>query len=243
MMGQGQGQRSTLTVNHGKYYIDDQVTLDTQKQSVGNAEWNIYLPNTTYYTYFVYAKSTLDQTYQMFVGYGLNKGTVEASVQPYRAKFPSDVFEFNAASGASFLDVSYDDRPKANGGTGLVTVHVHLDAYASEFTGDRPQFCQPATYCTANGAQCECNPNNPDNPGCTAGDTSVCSWAIKDMDCPLNGCFAFGIKLPGSFQTGIATTPPAPVQFPNDGNWQTLYQLVDETITGAQCHYTEQPPF
>ena len=241
MMGQGNGQRSTLTVNHGLYYIDDQVTLSTQ-QAANTSEWNIYMPNTTYYVYFIYAKSSLDQTYQMFVGYGLDKGTVEESVKPYRALFPSDAYEFQSASGASFLDVSYDDKSKENGGTGLVTVHVHLDAYASEFTGDRPQFCQPATYCTANGAQCECNPNNPNNPGCTAGDTSVCSWAIKDMDCPIAGCFAFGIKLPASFQTGIATTPPAPVQYPNDSNWQTLYQLVDESITGSQCHYTTQPP-
>ncbi len=31
MMGQATGQRSTLTVNHGKYYIDDQVTRQTQQ--------------------------------------------------------------------------------------------------------------------------------------------------------------------------------------------------------------------
>ncbi len=235
MMGQGQGQRSTLTVNHGTYYIDDQVTVDTQRAS-GTTEWNIYLPNQTYYVYFVYAKPSLDQTYQMFVGYELNKATVEASVKPYRAQFPSDAFQFTSTGGASFLDVSYDDKPQAMGGTGLVTVHVHLDAYASEFAGDRPAFCQPATYCSPNGAQCECTANS----GCT--DNSVCAWAIKDMDCPLNGCFAWGITLPDSFQTGIATTPPAPVKFPNDGNWQTMYQLVDETTTGAQCHYTTQPP-
>ena len=58
-MGQATGQRSTLTVNHGKYYIDDQVTLNTQMAS-GAAEWNIYFPNQTYYTYFVYAKSSMN---------------------------------------------------------------------------------------------------------------------------------------------------------------------------------------
>ena len=53
------------------------------------------MPNTTYYVYFIYAKSSLDQTYQMFVGYGLDKGTVEESVKPYRAMFPSDAYEFS----------------------------------------------------------------------------------------------------------------------------------------------------
>ena len=46
MMGQGQGQRSTLTVNHGHSYINDQVTLQTQQAS-GATEWNIYLPGET----------------------------------------------------------------------------------------------------------------------------------------------------------------------------------------------------
>lgn len=238
MMGQGNGQRSTLTVNHGKYYLDDQVTLNTQ-QNAKTAEWNIFFPNTTYYVYFVYAKPSLDQMYQMFVGYGLNKQTVESSVQPFRANFPSDAFTFTAAGGSSFLDVSYDDRTQANGGTGLVTVHVHLDAYASEFAGDIPQFCQPTTYCQANGNSCECAPGS----GCT--DNSVCAWAIKDMDCPIKGCFAFGITTPNSFQTGVATTPPVPQKFTDDPNykenWDTQYKLVDSTIAGDQCHYTTQP--
>ncbi len=67
------------------------------------------------------------------------------------------------------------------------------------------------------------------------------------MDCPIAGCFAFGITLPTTFQTGVATTPPVPVKFSSDPdyqmNWQTPYQLVDSTISGDQCHYTQQPPY
>ncbi len=237
-MGEGNGQRSTLTVNHGLYYIDDQVSMATQK-AAGATEWNIFFPNEIYYVYFVYAKPSLNQTYTMFVGYGLNKQTVESSVQPYRAKFPSDNFQFSSASGASFLNVSYDDRLQSSGGTGLVTVQVHLDGYSGEFESDRPQFCQPASYCAPSGNACKCAPGS----SCT--DDSVCAWAIKDMDCPLNGCFAFGITMPGTFQTGVATTPPVPLKFTDDPqytqNWDTAYQLVDQTITGAQCHYSAPP--
>jgi hypothetical protein len=62
------------------------------------------------------------------------------------------------------------------------------------------------------------------------------------MDCPIAGCFAFGITLPQTFQTGTAPDPrPVPTKFPSQ-NWNTPFDLVDQTITGEQCHYTEQPP-
>jgi len=250
MMGQGNGQRSTLTVNHGKYYIDDQVTLQTQQNS-GATEWNIYFPNQTYYTYFIFAKASMNQTYQMFVGYGLDKATVIASVKPYRVKFnQGDLFQFQPATGASFLDVNYDDK-RLPTGTGLVTITVHLDAYDGkngEFEMDRPKFCQPASYCAPKGDGCGCAPGTE----CT--DDSVCAWAIKDIDCPLNGCFAFGITMPPpppmgqcsmpGFKTGCAK-PPVPGKFTDDPNysmdWAIPFDLVGQGISGAQCHYTAPP--
>ena len=236
MMGQGTGQRSTLTVNHGHYYIDDQVTLQTQMQS-GATEWNIYMPNETYYTYFVYAKSGLNQTYQMFVGYGLNKAQVIASVKPYRVILNSQDYMFNAPQegSPSFLNVEYDDKPLPTG-TGLVKITVNLDAYSDEFTNDTPKFCQPATYCEPSGNQCVCAPNTE----CT--DPSVCAWAIKDIDCPLNGCFAFGITMPGTFMTGIAKPAP-PGKFSEDTtyNWSLPFETKTKAPPGRQCTYTAPP--
>jgi hypothetical protein len=246
MMGQGQGQRSTLTVNHGHYYIDDQVTRQTQQAS-GATEWNIYFPGETYYTYFIYAKDSMNQTYQMFVGYGLNKGMVEASVKPYRIKFDSgDLFKFEDAKGFSFLNPSYDDRTFENGGTGLVTINVHLDAYKLEFQDDKPLFCQPRSYCAPKGDGCVCAPGTQ----CT--DDSVCSWGIKDMDCPINGCFAFGITLPPppplddcskpGFKTGCVK-PPAPGKFSDDKtyNWIVPLDPVNKSGWGDQCKYGAPP--
>ena len=37
IMGQGIGQRSTLTVNHGLYYIDSTVSADDQKDESGKS--------------------------------------------------------------------------------------------------------------------------------------------------------------------------------------------------------------
>jgi hypothetical protein len=232
MMGEGQGQRSTLTVNHGHYYIDDQVTLQMQQAS-GATEWNIYLPGETYYTYFIYAKASMNQTYQMFVGYGLNKAMVEASVKPYRIAFDSgDLFKFEDAKGPSFLIPSYDDRKFENGGTGLVTINVHLDAYKQEFLDDVPMFCQPRSYCAVPKAGgCGCAPGSQ----CT--DDSVCSWGIKDMDCPIAGCFAFGITLPGNFMTGIAK-PPDLGKFSDDKSydWSLPFDKV-QNMDNPQCTY------
>jgi len=236
MMGQSTGQRSTLTVNHGHYYIDDQVTKQTQQTS-GATELNVYLPGQTYYTYLIYAKASTQQVYQMFVGYGLDEQTVLASVKPFRVILNDQNYVFNPATGPSFLTVTYDNKPLPTG-TGLVTMTFDLSAYANEFTTDTPSFCQPRTYCAPKGNQCACAPGTE----CT--DDSVCAWAIKDIDCPLNGCFAFGITMDQNFKTGIAK-PPAPTQFSKDPNysqnWGIGWDLVDQSISGQQCHYSAPP--
>ncbi|MGA3210929.1 MAG: hypothetical protein ABSD20_06440 [Terriglobales bacterium] len=241
MMGQDTGQRSTLTVNHGKYYIDDQVKLQTQIFA-GAKNFNVYLPNETYYTYFLFAKPGTQQIYQMFVGYGLNKKTVEDSVKQFRVNIDVQNYVFkDASSAAKFIDAKYDDRPEKDGGTGLVTVEVNLSAYQAEFAKDTPKFCQPRTYCKPDDlddSKCVCIPGT----GCT--DNAVCAWSIKDIDCPLDGCFAFGITLPPTFAAGVAK-PPVPDKFVNDPmfteHWAVPWNLVDETVSGKQCHYTTNP--
>ncbi len=237
MMGQATGQRSTLTVNHGKYYIDDQVTKQEQ-QAAGATNLSVYLPGQTYYTYFVYAKPSLHQMYQMFVGYGLNKNMVLASVHQFRVILNDQNYVFNMAdSDPSFITPTYDDRPLPLG-TGLVTIEVNLQAYANEFLNDTPNFCQPASYCKANGNQCGCAPGSE----CT--DPSVCAWGINDIDCPIKGCFAYGITLPGTFMTGIAK-PAVPGKFTEDpdytADWAIPWYLVSQSVSGKQCNYTAPP--
>jgi hypothetical protein len=239
LMGQATGQRSTLTVNHGKYYIDDQVTQATQQQSATNL--NVYQGGQTYYTYFVYGKPGLHQIYQMFVGYGLDKKLVLGSVHQFRVILNDQAYMFNPAdSDPSFINPTYDDRPLPDG-TGLLTVEVNLSAYADEFKNDTPQFCQPRSYCApsqSDQSKCVCAPGSE----CT--DDSVCRWGINDIDCPLKGCFAYGVTLPNGFATGLAK-PPAPGKFTDDPdysiNWGIPWDLVDLGISGKQCHYTMPP--
>jgi len=70
-------------------------------------------------------------------------------------------------------------------------------------------------------------------------------WAVKDIDCPLKGCFAFGVTLPSNFKPGISPNPPAPLKFTDDPNyandWGIPLMPVDESISGEQCHYSSPP--
>src|SRR5262249_31381317 len=72
MSGQKTFQRSTLTANHGTYYIDTTVSASIQnsenftKQSPRSV--NVFKKDQTYYVFFLYAKTATKQTYQIFVG-------------------------------------------------------------------------------------------------------------------------------------------------------------------------------
>jgi hypothetical protein len=72
-------QRETMTVNHGLYYVDLTASAATQ------GKWpplpgmlpnkNIFVGGKTYDFFLLFAKPTTEQTYQMYVGPGLNPTT------------------------------------------------------------------------------------------------------------------------------------------------------------------------
>ena len=67
--------------------------------------------------------------------------------------------------------------------------------------------------------------------------------SIKDIDCPLKGCFAFGITMPDKFMTGIAK-PPVPGKFSDDKNYNwalPAWELAEGSVAGKQCTYTSIP--
>jgi len=128
-------------------------------------------------------------------------------------------------------------------GTGLVTIRISLSLTAAakatfeqEFKTDTPKFCQPRSYCAPDeddDTKCVCAPDTD------CKDPNVCRWAVKDIDCPIDGCFAFGITMPGRFSTGIANTPPVPSEFSKDMsyNWSLPFFEVNKNVSGAQCNY------
>ncbi len=217
MMGEGNGQRSTLTVNHGKYYINDRVSQTAQKNA-GASNLNVYQANGVYHTFFVYAKPDTDQIFQIYVGTSLGS---QPTVTPERVTVNDDAYSFKPVSGdAPFVTTSY------NAGTGLVTVETNLQNYQSEFASSTPNFCQPQSFCSPdpkNNQSCVCT------PGSQCVDDTICSWAIKDMDCPLNGCFGFSVTLPANFVAddgpprllaSLPTTRTMPTTGTSPGIWQ-----------------------
>jgi hypothetical protein len=234
MMGQATGQRSTLTVNHAKYYMDDQVGQQTQQQT-GATNLSVYQPGHTYYTFLVYAKPSTQQIYQIFVGKNLDPNQVKASIKPFRVVINDQNYQFNAPQSGDppFINPDYDPN------SGIATVNIDLQAYATAFASERANFCRPQSYCTSqsNPPYCVC----ADNSQCN--DPGVCAWSVKDIDCPsVEGCFGFGIPLGANFKPGIAG-PPAPERFTDDPNysndWVVPWALA--TTAGKQCTYSTPP--
>ena len=99
MAGENFYQRNTLTVNNGTYFIDTSVPREVQygdatKKIAGEQfnnitpcdvkdengckprSVNVFMAGETYYVFFLYAKQSTVQTYQIYVGNGFDTGTV-----------------------------------------------------------------------------------------------------------------------------------------------------------------------
>ncbi len=234
MMGQSTGQRSTLTANHGWYYIDTTVPPDKQKGIPFQDGRSVFLSGHTYYVYLIYGKPSTQMEYWMYVGSGADEKTVEDQVGRYRVNVNSQVYGFapKPTGDSYFLTKVFYDKV-----SGWLQVKVNLSGYQSEFDGDKQNFCRPESYCSWNKDTKSC--------GCAAGssckDNSVCTWGIKDFDCPSKGCFGFSFKIQPEFDKYAKPGPPPVAAFPSDSYWNVAYKLVDEGTSGAECHYTSQP--
>ena len=85
MMGQSLGQRSTLTMNHGSYYLDTTVPLEVQEAPPPTGGTQVTNPNVfaagqSYYIYVLYAKPSLHQTYSLYIGTGLSQTEALATI-------------------------------------------------------------------------------------------------------------------------------------------------------------------
>ncbi|MGA9720137.1 MAG: chitobiase/beta-hexosaminidase C-terminal domain-containing protein [Acidobacteriaceae bacterium] len=229
MMGQGTGQRSTLTVNHGSYYID------TTKNTGGKTASNDFMSGHSYYVYLLYAKPSTHQNYSIYIGKQLAQPDALASVTPGLVDVTTQAYKFIASSGGDWvMNKAYDAA------SGVLSLTVDLKNQGPVFEGDRPKFCQPTTYCSIHSdGSCGCKAGS----GCN--DDSVCAWSNKEIDCPIEGCFGFSVKLPANFPAAGQNLPtPQPALFTSDpyfavGN--VKFYNVDQSTSGAQCHY-DQPP-
>ena len=243
MMGESMWQRNNLTVNNGVYYVDTTVSQATQAAS-GQTNLNVFEASGTYYLFLLYAKPTSRQTYQVYVGPGFDVNAdlamVRANIASSPIQFPSQPVRWpTKPDGSDAWGRSYDP------GTGILTVTMDLGSFEADFEAARAESCQPQSFCSwdASTSQCGCSDElKTDNPDlyeeCMQSNGTnqlpICSWSVKDQDCPQGGCFGFSFTLPSGFQTDPNPNPrPAPSCFAADDTWDVPWTPATPNLAGS----------
>ena len=263
MAGQNTYQRSSLTVSHGKYYLD--TTKSEISQRIAPKEgpnitfpwvdtgFNVFEEKKKYSIFFVYAKPTTKQTYQIYVGKN-DSYKAEEKIKLTRAKIPGG-FRFSPSEDwPDKWDRSYKD--------GLLTVTVDMSSVAlkNEFdlaeNGLGEDLCQPKSMCTWKSPTtndndpktCIFNTDKKSDPRFKDVDNTeldaICKWSVKEIDCPKNGCLGFEFTMADGFVADDADHRPDPVFFSKDSDtyWKDVsFQNVGPEVSGDACH-CPQPP-
>ncbi|HUO04919.1 MAG TPA: hypothetical protein VMU16_06950 [Candidatus Binataceae bacterium] len=223
MMAQDTWQRSNLTVNHSNYYID--TTKNNWQQYLENftpeqtaRSVNIFRSNNTYYVFFVFAKGSTEQTYQLYVGPGFS--ATPTNDQVFFSRVNVSDAPVNPSKGTADDWTNSGWMKSYDSGTGILTVHIDMTKFAKKLNPllKSTGLCKPDSFCGWKGTEgketCGCTATNADYPVLSTDTTlkdecdAVCStWAVKDLDCPDDGCYGFGVTLPDGFDTAIGNHP------------------------------------
>lgn len=236
MSGQATAQRSSLTVNKGRYFVDTTVSSAQQAQA-GSGFLSTFQPGQTYYTMLLFARQSTRQTYQYYVGPGFN---VSTDIFAARGDTSSAPVQFQPESWPSAWPT-----PQYDASTGLLTVTVDMNFpdFQTNFSAASQNKCAPVSFCSWKPATNSCGSALPESDPFFAESDAVCSrWPVRDVDCPQGGCYAFGITLPQGFTTGPKpSVPPPPMPFPADGTWTQPFTTAASEVAGQQCYYPAPP--
>ena len=226
MMGQNNFQRSALTVNHGKYYVNTTVSKNSQQNAVPPFQsFNVFVGGNVYDLFFLFTQPDTQQTYQLFVGKNLPHTVAQTNVV-YGYEGLTLPFNFTPASTNDAKSGAWDS--KYDPSSGILTLKTNLSQIAANYSLNAPvadagvslgqRYCQPATMCSwsSSANRCQCNQNGPYASLCNqtnpAGQT-ICDWSVQPVplncsnpngcpprfiDCPAPGCPAFQITFPAA---------------------------------------------
>lgn len=213
MMGQDTGQRSSLTVNGGTYYIDTTVSKATQIAENCNPRngnkvdcaVNEFKAGQTYHVFLIFADEKTEQTYRFFVGKDTDFNP--ASITLTQVEIGKDPPEFHTVQNLKpHFAGWYANDPES----GIVEVRIATADFGQQetlqsFAQARKEHCKPASFCKLSGSQCV---------GVDPANDAVCSWTQTPPDCPVGGCIGFSFTLPAGFKTASSTQfkplhPPA----------------------------------
>jgi hypothetical protein len=198
--------------------------------------------------FFVYAKQSTVQTFQIYVGSGFQVSTV----QPQKVDIETLLLRFSPAPGEVWLKKVDFDKAK-----GMLTVTVDFSGFGKLAPTAENGLCKPDAFCRAEGNACVSALNRNDsrvatNPGFLAESDAVCrNWAMKSLDCPHDGCRGFSFTMPNDFKTGTYSRPsPEPFPVASGGprpqgapDWLTRLRgaTLPPDSTSGSCHYKEIP--
>jgi G8 domain len=229
LMGQSKFQRSSLTTNNNRYYIDTTPSLKAQDTPSGNFpifHINAFLPGQTYYVFLLFAKKTTKQTYDLYVGPNFDV-TDQNQLWLTRVALPSTYNFTKAGPIPEPKDKMQPRNVSYNSSTGVLSVTLDM-SLISDFNADKilaaqESKCQPKTFCRwiekpamgEDNCQCAASIFSPPTAGFQSAECStkngICSWATKDLDCPEGGCVGFGVKLSKDFVASDSPPNPAPI--------------------------------
>lgn len=252
MMGPAISGRINLTANNATYYID---TARNQVQDSFPLR-NKFKANETYYTFLIFAKPEIRQTYQFYVG---KTDTIDENnpqiVNAVQTNIANLAVQFNDLPGwPSSWERHYDKTE------GILTVTVDMNEFKENFDMATEESCKPSSFCTFENNKCGCSEelNDKDSPvynpelykECKRID--ICRWSGNDPDCPvfnLDGkkvplCLGFGITMPGPdiFVADDMDHRPPPTPFPKNDDWNVDWGKVGESLAGKECSMFPTPP-
>ncbi|MGB3365663.1 MAG: calcium-binding protein, partial [Thermodesulfobacteriota bacterium] len=251
MMGMNFFQRSNLTTNNGEYYIDTTVSKQDQKDGLllgpgQTPTLNVFEGGETYYVLQIFAKESTKQKYLIYVGDGFDpEANVSAISSELRTSRPLDVKSESWPS--NWTRKWYMDDPNS----GILEVEVDFSEFSSEFATAKKDRCQPQSYCVWEGdvqtGSCECVDKSDKDCTDKLGDNNntICSWAVRAVDCPQGGCRGFAFTLPSGFDAATITqAPPTPECFPSGENspWDIAWNPVRDSLAGPGCNVNPLPP-
>ena len=265
LSGGGLWQRSGLTANGGKYYIDTTRTLEQQLNSdaipstypkdAANRSVNVFQKGQKYYSFFLFARPKTIQTYQFWVGKGFNP---EKDIEAVRMELNTTLFKANP-SGKPMPWPTGWSRGFARTADGTVlndVAEVTIDFSKLPKSIDMnpqssPDTCKPITFCEAKGEganrSCGCSLKDSSpllrfGTGVKQACEQVCkTWAVKDLDYPEGGAVGFSFKM--AADADGKDHRPQPVPFPTDragSVWRSVvFDSQKDRKEAGQCFYTK----
>jgi hypothetical protein len=225
MMGSSLYQRSNLTVNHGKFYID--TTISAEKQNKEHI--NTFTAGETYYLFLLFAKADTDQTYQLYVGKNAGDSFLADNVNMTRVNPKGVPFSFEKESWPTQWERSYDPA------SGILSVRLKLSDIQPEIDQAKETQCLPSSVCKYENKQCVTSLQPNDYLYQEFVDGKICENALLAVDCPAGGCYGFSVTMPDTFSTDLPVDPrPASELFSADPNfnWNVDWQFGSADIAG-----------